>query len=216
MSAMVVACKVLEEELRILAPQRFELRFLEQGFHRWPQRLRLALQEALAGVSEDGPVRLGYGYCGGALEGLASPPGGLVIPKADDCISLLLGSREARLSWGSDTYFLSAGWLCGEGNLVQEYRRCLARYGREKGRRLMRQGFSRYRRLVFIATGRPGEEAAREAAGEVAQELGLDFEVTGWQDGFLRRLLFGPWDREFLCLEPGTQVSLAGLLAERV
>lgn len=206
----VIACKVMEEELSALAPEGYALRFLDQGLHRSPDQLRRALQQAIDELGESEVVLLGYGYCGGALEGLRAGSAPLVIPKIDDCIPLLLGSLEARQQWGPDTYFLSAGWLAGEGNLIWEYERCLSRYGEERGSRLMRQLFRHYRRLVFINTGRQGEEAAREAAREVAGRLGLEFLTCEGQSDYLERLLRGPWEegKKFVRVPPGGEVSL--------
>ncbi|WP_051275971.1 DUF1638 domain-containing protein [Desulfovirgula thermocuniculi] len=208
--ACVIACKVLEEELSRLAPAGCELCFLDQDLHRSPERLRLSLQEALRGARGCDLVLLGYGYCGGALEGLRAGTAPLVVPRVDDCITLLLGSHAARRRWGQDAYFLSAGWLAGEGNIVWEYERCLSRYGEERGTRLMRQLFRHYRRLVFINTGRQGEEAAREAAREVAGKLGLEFLTCEGQADYLEGLLRGPWDdgERFVRVPPGGEVCL--------
>lgn len=206
----VIACKVLEEEITRLAPANLRLRFLDQGLHRSPEQLRVALQEALDTARDCGLVVLGYGYCGGALEGLRSPAAPLVVPRVDDCITLLLGSHATRRQWGQDAYFLSAGWLAGEGNIIWEYERCLSRYGEERGSRLMRQLFRHYRRLVFINTGRSGEGAAREAAREVAGKLGLEFLTCEGRGDYLEELLRGPWKGEkFVRVPPGGEVSLA-------
>lgn len=202
----VIACKVLEEELSSLAPQGYELYFLDQGFHRSPERLRQALQEAIDGASNSELILLGYGLCGGALEGLRARSAPLIIPKVDDCIPLLLGSWESQRQWGPDTYFFSAGWLAGEDNLVREYERCVVRYGKERGSRLMRQLVRHYRRLVFINTGRRGDEVAREVAREVAEKLGLSFEITSGKKDYLRQLLRGPWDYLFWQVPPGHHV----------
>lgn len=211
----VIACKVMEEELSALAPQGYTLRFLDQGLHRSPDQLRLALQQAIEELGESEVVLLGYGYCGGALEGLRAGSAPLVIPKVDDCIPLLLGSLEVRQQWGPDTYFLSAGWLAGEGNLIWEYERCLSRYGEERGSRLMRKLFHHYHRLVFINTGRQGEEEARGAAREMAEKLGLCFENCYGREDYLRKLLQGPWDDGFLFVPPGKEILLSEFVFSR-
>lgn len=208
--ACVIACKVLEEEISRLAPADYRLCFLDQGLHRSPEQLRLALQEALNAARDCDLVVLGYGYCGGALEGLRALTAPLVVPRVDDCLTLLLGSHAARRQWGQDAYFLSAGWLAGEGNIIWEYERCLSRYGEERGSRLMRQLFRHYRRLVFINTGRQGEEAARGAARELAGKLGLEFLSCEGRGDYLEELLRGPWEEgeKFVRVPPGGEVSL--------
>jgi hypothetical protein len=75
----------------------------------------------------------------------------------------------------------------------------------------MRHLFCHYRRLIFINTGRLGEEVAKEAAREVAEKLGLSFEITSGNKNYLRQLLLGPWDYQFWKVQPGQEVLLAGL-----
>lgn len=204
----VIACKVLEEELLSLAPARYEWYFLDQGLHRSPDRLRQALQEAIDSIRNSESILLGYGFCGGALEGLRARTVPLTIPRLDDCIPLLLGSVEARKAWGPETYFLSAGWLAGEESLVREYARCVSRYGEERGSLLIRQLFCHYHRVVFIKTGRQGEDLEGEKVREIAEKIGLRFEVIDGHKGYLQKLLQGPWDNLFLHVPPGEVVTL--------
>jgi hypothetical protein len=151
-------------------------------------------------------VVLAFGLCGGAVAGLTAPGVELHIPRAHDCIPVLLGSsytHQELLKEEKGTYFLSGGWLEGERTVFTEYRRVRDRYGEVKAKRVMATMFDAYRRLVFIRTGHPREEPHVATAQELAALLGLQYrEVTG-RAAWLDRLVNGPWqDDGFLTVAP--------------
>ncbi|BCV21474.1 DUF1638 domain-containing protein [Moorella sp. Hama-1] len=228
MRSLIIACRVMEEELRSLATGREELLFLDQGLHRSPERLRQALQEAIDAAVDYDFVLLGYGLCGGALDGLHAGPCPVIIPKVDDCIPLLLGSVAARGGWPAGTYFLSSGWLAGEENIVREYQHCLERYGEERGRWILKQLYNHYQNLVFIETDfgqgtcsagtelqvNPGAASSQSLnpgalamARQLAVNMGLTFNVYRGNSLYLQRLIQGPWDNNFLKVEPRQKIS---------
>ena len=56
----------------------------------------------------------GYGLCGMGLVGLTARPKPVVIPRAHDCITLFLGSRERYLEYFNahpGVYFKTTGWI---------------------------------------------------------------------------------------------------------
>ena len=65
--------------------------------HEDPGRLREMIQQEIdnSGPSEFDYVLLGFGLCGNAIAGLKARRIPMVIPRAHDCCTLLLGSREA-------------------------------------------------------------------------------------------------------------------------
>ncbi|APC08482.1 DUF1638 domain-containing protein [Neomoorella thermoacetica] len=230
MRSLIIACRVMEDELLSLATGREDLLFLDQGLHRSPERLRQALQEAINAANDYDLILLGYGLCGGALDGLRTGSCPVIIPKVDDCIPLLLGSVAARARWPTGTYFLSSGWLAGEENMVREYQRCLERYGEERGRWILKQLYCHYQNVVFIktdfgqgtcsagvdrqvkpasaASSRLLHPAALAMARQLAANLGLTYEVYQGNSLYLQRLIQGPWEDDFLKVEPRQEISI--------
>src|SRR5512133_2415672 len=90
---VVLACKVIEDELRPLLAPNVEFRSVEQGLHRHPEKLQESLQQEIDSIDAD-EILLGYGLCGKGVVGLKSSVARLVVPRVDDCISLLLGSLD--------------------------------------------------------------------------------------------------------------------------
>ncbi|OIQ60284.1 hypothetical protein MOTE_06850 [Moorella thermoacetica] len=235
MRSLIIACRVMEDELLSLATGREELFFLEQGLHRSPERLRQTLQEAIDTAVDYDLILLGYGLCGGALDGLRAGPCPVIIPKVHDCIPLLLGSVAARGRWPAGTYFLSSGWLAGEENIVKDYQRCLERYGEERGSWILKQIYSHYQNMVFIRTDfgqgnctvgsnrqvKPGAAASSRllqpadlaTARQLAANLGLAYEVYQGNSLYLQRLIKGPWEDDFLKVEPRGEISIRVFLS---
>ena len=115
----VILCAVLELEIERLvqdAPWVVHLEKMEQGLHNEPDRLRVELQEAIDRVEAESDAEvivLGYGLCCRGTEGLTTTRCRLVIPRAHDCITLLLGSKERYAAYVAEhpgTYWYSPGW----------------------------------------------------------------------------------------------------------
>jgi len=79
------------------SPYQVDLEFLPQGLHDLGAK---AMAEKIQGVVDRAPegaceaILLGYGLCGNGLDGLTARHTRLVLPRAHDCIALLMGSRE--------------------------------------------------------------------------------------------------------------------------
>ncbi len=204
----IIACDVMKEELLAITPTHPVIfHFVSMGLHRWPDKLREELRAVLASATGRDRVVLAFGLCGGAVAGLTAPGIPLFIPRAHDCIPLLLGSRythEELLREEKGTYFLSGGWLEGERTVFSEYRRVREKYGEQKAKRVMATMFDAYRRIVFVHTGHPRETAHLATGRELAGLLGLEFLTIGGRDAWLRRVVNGPWDGDsFIEIAPG-------------
>ena len=238
----VIACPVFQRELELLARRAKTepvLRHLDMGLHEGSaEGLRTALQAAIDGVDADqtDAVAIAYGLCNRGVVGLRARELPVVIPRAHDCIGMLLGSARcylAQLEAIPGTYFQSPGWLehspaNGEirrqdiafGPTANVTREQLAeKYGEDNADYLLEQfkNFTRhYERLAYIATPVPEAERWEAAAREIADRHGWEFERLTGDLGWLQRLLDADWtEQEFLVLKPGERVGLrsdAGLI----
>lgn len=231
----LIACQVFERELQLLAATaRTELRieFLEMALHEQPgEQLRAALQTAVDAVASDScdAIGIGYGLCNRGIEGLQARALPIVIPRAHDCLGLLLGSSARylkELDTQAGTYFQSPGWIehlpadrtlrplaAGAGNVFSADKAGLvARYGEENAEYLLNElaDLTRhYRRLAFISTPVPGLAERKQRAKEIAAERNWTFEQLPGDLNWLRCLVDAVWpEHEFLVLKPGEQVSL--------
>ncbi len=134
---VVLACRVFQDLFERFVREGTIARFiyLDYGLHDYPKKLNQAVQEALDALAEPSLVILGYGLCGNGLNGVRSGRHILLIPRADDCIAVFLGSYERyrqEFATESATYYLTKGWLEAGSNPLEEYRRYGERYGTAK------------------------------------------------------------------------------------
>lgn len=212
MIAAVIACRTIEPEL-LEAMKRagtdYPVLWLESGLHNTPAKLRRKLTELLETVGE-GSALLAMGSCGNSLAGVCSRNAELIVPKVDDCISLLLGSMERRQRISSElaAYFLTEGWMRGERNLWVEYQHSVKKYGEEKALMIAQMMYEHYRTLALVDCGTTPVERLAEESAEIARILSLKQEVVPGTLSYLEELLTGPWtDARFVRKPPGVPLE---------
>lgn len=209
----IIACTVVWEEMQSHVPAGTPALVLEFGLHNSPERLRQRLQEEIDKVPPGCTIVLGYGLCGGGMDGIRAGEHRLVIPRAHDCIALFLGSLERyeeQMRQERGTYYVTKGWLTIEGDgPLGQYQRMVEKFGPEKGERLARLAFEHYTRLAFINTGNYEVEYYRNLARQVAEWYRLRFEEVPGSPEWIKDLAQGRWDsRRFVIVEPGGTVKM--------
>lgn len=210
MEAVVISCKTIENEL-LAAMKELDCSYttcwLESGLHNVPQQLNARIQDTINACCEYDTALLAMSFCGKSLEGLHSGNLQLVIPRCDDCITLLLGSHSRRQAIFA-TYFMTEGWLSGEHNLWWEYQHCIQKYGEKRGRRIFSVMLAHYKNLALLDTGCFDKEAAEARLVPIAEALGLEYTCIDGTLDYLKDLLNGNWDADrFLIVPPHTTIS---------
>ena len=220
MPLYILACRVLQSIMEpYLRDANIPATFMEYGFHRTPQLMTPALQEELDRVVEPSVIILGYGLCGNGLAGLKAGRHTLIVPRADDCITLLLGSYESYIrefTAEPGTYYLTKGWLESGSHPLKEYRELLEKYDRETADWIMDEQYRNYKRLVLIAPDQAELDAyrakAREVADFCAERWGYRYEERIGSDEFVKKLVTVAFQLtestdDFLVIPPGGEVK---------
>jgi hypothetical protein len=228
-----ISCEVLARAVYKYAsqtPHVVNVEVLEKALHNRPEGLRKQLQEGIANCSSQryDAVVLAYGLCGKAAAGLQAGEIPLVIPRAHDCITLFLGSREKYQEefekepgtfWFIPSYmerdladvtdlFLGPGF---SSEWMVSYQELVTKYGEDNARYLIdTMGIwrSNYRRAAFVPGEQGDSKNSENKAREEAASNGWDFEVVEGSSRLLKKLLFGTWDEEFLIIPPGHNVKM--------
>jgi hypothetical protein len=234
MRLKAIVCQVFTREFEQVlarAPHRVDLEAIPMGLHALGVEMRPHLQERIDAADGAGydAILLGYALCGRGTEGLRAGRTPLVLPRAHDCIGILMGSRHRYQSYFEEhpgVYYRSPGWVefqtpdlklepafatqkspMGENSTLEEL---VAKYGEENGQFLYEQ-FSSFRRnysgLTYIASGVGNEaELAERARAEAAQQ-NWKFERVEGSMTLLERLVGGDWSAEdFLVVPPGASI----------
>ena len=224
-----LACESLARAAYFCAaqsPHLVDVELLPFGLHATPAKLRRRLQERIDAISsaDCGAIVLAFGLCGKATAGLAARAAPLVMPRAHDCVTLLLGGRERyqrEFEAEPGTYWLTKDYIergadtgMGIGGDPQAMRdECAAKYGKENADYVMEAMGAwqrQYRRAAFIDMGLGDSAAAETLARNEAARRGWAFENMRGDLGLMRRLLDGDWNEDILIAQPGEEVAMTG------
>jgi len=224
----IIACAVLDDEIGHYARDMDHLRHVEmlpQGLHNDPPALREQVQTAIDRVERmDGveTIALVYGLCSRGTEGVFSRTCRLVIARAHDCITHLLGSRERYAEYVREhpgTYWYSPGWNRhhtppGPERHEKLYDEYLERFGPDNADYLMeteQHWFKTYDRATWVDLTVGATDAGRAYTRQCAQWLEWNYDQQAGDPALLVDLLSGPWDDDrFLVLEPGQTLRMTG------
>jgi len=191
MRLKAIICQVFTREMEdVIARSRHsvDLEVIPMGLHSRGADMHIFLQERIYAADDAGydAILLGYALCGRGTEGLQAGKTPIVMPRAHDCIGVLMGGHQAFESYLQNnvgSYFRSPGWVefqnsssgleppfamerrqLNERSSLQEL---TAVYGEENAKFLFEQ-FNAFRKhykgLTYISLPVPSDGASRSRA----------------------------------------------------
>ncbi|MCL2632379.1 MAG: DUF1638 domain-containing protein [Coriobacteriia bacterium] len=233
----LIACRVMLREVSMIAATSdavVDVTWMPWGLHDKVGELSVCLQEEIDSINSGNDphttyprrgrdfdaIVLGYGLCSNGTVGLRSEKYPLVIPRAHDCITLFLGSKELYMKEFTEnpgTFWHSAGWAESGSELSQDelrdaqYKQFVEKYGEEMAEEMadmFAEMLVHYSQVGMICWDEFAQVPFMEEAKTYAQNYALQ---RSWQyrefDGgssLMRDMLEGNWDGDrFIVIPPG-------------
>lgn len=228
----LIACEIMFREICYCASQCkniIDIVFMPKELHDiGAKNMSKKLQDEIDKVDDakyEG-ILLGYGLCNNGIVGLHSKLP-LVVPRAHDCITLLLGSKERYNEYHKKdpgTFFKSTGWIERDVNpnetvqsvtsqlgMNKTYREYAELYGEENAKYLIEtlgNWLKNYKKYAYIDTKVGVFEEYKELIKQQAQKDGLEYEELQGSISLLMKLLNGEWDsKDFLLVPPNKTIE---------
>ncbi|OUO93549.1 DUF1638 domain-containing protein [Cloacibacillus sp. An23] len=215
MKAVILACSSLAGA--VAAAQKkmctnWPVRCVDRRFHAEPKEMRLQLVRALGEMSEEtDTVLVAMGFCGGSWDSV-SVSRRVVVPRADDCITMLLntgGAPHENLKEPGHFYIRDSDR--GRYSLEGLRESVMEKYGEAEGRALFESWFKNYTHADIIDTGtydsRDRDFLAEAERG--ARIAGCELRHVPGSNVVLEKLVSGRWDDLFVVAEPGETLTCA-------
>lgn len=229
----IIACDVLNREISYLASlskNHIDVTFLHQGLHNTPDKLKEMVQAEVNKANGEFPynyyntypnydyIILGYGLCSNGIVGITSHSIPMIIPRAHDCITLLMGSKEKYKSSFLNypgTYWFSTGWIergwqpseLKYAALLKDYTQ---RYGEENAEFLMemeQNWMKEYKNAGFISWDCfQNNEYYRNYTKDSSNYFKWDFIEIEGSRSLVENILSGQFNNSEVLIVPPTNV----------
>ncbi len=224
----VISCEILSRELyycAALSQNIIDITILDKGLHDIGATImRERIQAEIDKVDSDkyDAIILCYGLCNNGIIGLSANLT-LVVPKAHDCITLMLGSRKIYNEYfnaNSGTYYKSPGWIERDSNPNDVQNSVTQNMGLgmeyvdedydEETMAFLEQSLGNwmqnYNKFTYIETGVGDQTYLIDITKKQAETENYDFEVVQGKLNLIMDLLNGNWNDDFLIVPKGEEI----------
>jgi hypothetical protein len=226
MNIKAIACEVFRKELDILLGRnrknKISVCYLTNELHQYgKERMASEIQKAIdeTDPGEFDAIVLLYGLCNNGIKDLHGPLP-IVVPRAHDCITLFMGSKEHYKNYiqkNPGTFFIAGSFGMGEEGIldntkvIQEMRQEFAeKFGEDNADYLMEtlgDPLKNYSRLTFIGNELGDLNTMKEKARAAASLKNWAFEEYPGSLRLIEKLLDGEWNNdEYLVLGAGEKI----------
>lgn len=215
---VIIACSSLQDYVDVAQCRvgtNHPVIYLNKLYHRDPDEMREHISEAFQTLPEGtDTVLIAMGYCGGSWEGI-SVGQTLVIPKIDDCVSILLQTEDSVISNLKQPDHLYVREKQPK-SFKDIFERMTAQVDDATKARYHKDWQKLYNMMTIIDTGINNcrTDAYKSAVQEDADWLAAGLEYVRGGTHLLEKLFRGDWDEQFLVLQPGETVRREDVLVQ--
>lgn len=227
----LIACEVFKMSLEMiisLSENDIDIEYLDKEAHNDSDDLNRQLTAAISRAESVGQyeaILLAYGLCGNSTKDLQSSSIPLVIPRAHDCCTIFLGSRELFTKHFKDNPscpFTSPGYAAAGSSMLHEstvseemygdgrsWNDLVEKYGEENAayvRDMLQVEIPGRNKIIYVNHRGDNSDELEDTARQKAREEGIEFIKIEGSDRLLDKLINGFWDEEFLIVSPGKKI----------
>ena len=230
----VISCDVFYRAICYLcsqSPNITALHFIDKKTHDSPELVKEKLKDLIKSIKKESfdAILLAFGLCGNATDGLIAGDVPIVIPRAHDCNSILLGDCEKYndiITKTPGTLWASAGYLetrnnqqdadneddlFMKNNIVEDYQALVDKYGEDNAKYVfetLNKSLERYEQIVFINTDLTDTTQYINNIKEYADKKNYKFKLEPENLSLLSNLINGNWnDNDFLIVPSGAEIK---------
>lgn len=209
---MMLACPTLKYEIDAIMAELdvdYPVFYIPDELHLRPENLRKYLADFIPRLRNVDYLLLPMGKCGEGTTGVPSGSCTLVLPRSEDCISLLLAEESLdEVNRPKYTYFFTQGWLDYEHAFTKEYVKTVEKYGQETADQLMGMMYGNYKYFGFVDTGYSDKEASIAEVEPLAKTVNTEIVELNAPLSMLRKMLALDFDDDnFLLVPPNSTVD---------
>ncbi|WP_246637713.1 DUF1638 domain-containing protein [Crassaminicella profunda] len=200
---------------------------MSSDYHEYPKDMHKILQQKIDELEKVKDqydyILLGFGLCGNVLEDLESRSIPIVAPRAHDCITLFMGSKETYEKYfkeNTGTMYYIESWIdrnglkkerkelesIGMNNSYEEY---VEKYGEENAKYLIQMADewkSRYNKALYISSELKHKDFSKEVK-ELAEERNWDYEERKNNCDLIKKMVNGEWqENKFLIVDQHSKI----------
>ena len=232
----LIGCKLIQREIASIIARTdniVDVTLIRQDYHQTPEILRDILQKEIDEIDANeskytndltlndiDAILIAYGLCSNATAGIRSSKYKLVIPKAHDCSTLLMGSKEAYSKFFAEnggSYVYSRGWMeLGINEDEMRLERLRTEYMKkfededtvEYLLDMEREMLKNYDTATFLNWPGFTPPEYEDKVKEIAKYHNWKYKKVDGNDSLIADLIEGRWapDR-FVVLEPGQEIA---------
>lgn len=197
------------------ADTSYEIFLFNNELHSNLKLVKEEVEKQLDELKEKGVdvVLLAMGLCGNALDGIKTPIK-LIVPKVDDCMTMLLHSDD-QIHFNLKLmghFYLTKGMteLCVDkwSDTGMTYEKMVERFGEEESKEIIRMIYASYSKFDIIDTGVDSIEDIYLKAKDKADLAGCSIDTVPGSNIILENMLSGKWDNQFLVFDAGETISM--------
>ena len=207
---MMLACAALRREVTAIMEESgisYPVFYVPDELHMTPEKLGAYLSDFIPRLVGVDYLLLPMGRCGNGTLGVPSGNTTIVLPKCDDCISLLLSNENlSDVERPKYNYFFTDGWLDYTHSLIKEHAHSIEKYGAKRAESIIRSMYKHYEYFTYIDTGYGDFKDAATRIEPIAKLAEVEVTSMKGRFGTLRKLVTLNFDDDFILIPPGEKI----------